>query len=76
MECYREHSIFQSGNVSPCLRYNILNVLYAYVYTVRLFNGDHHELCVQASQVSRSVIQNYFTTYLTFQEGWDHGIFS
>ena len=43
--------LLQSGSVSPCLRYNILNVLYAYAYVVRLFNGDHFVLCIQASQV-------------------------
>ena len=43
----------QGGNVSPHIHYSILNVLYAYAYTVRLFNGGHHELPLQASQVSK-----------------------
>ena len=45
-------SCFLKGaTVSPCVCYSILNVLYAYAYIVRLYNGDHLELAVQASQV-------------------------
>ena len=31
--------------------YNVLNVLYAYAYAVRLYNGEHLHLAVEASQV-------------------------
>ena len=34
------------------IRYNILNVLYAYAYTVRVYSGEHHDLAVEAAQVS------------------------
>ncbi len=37
--------------VSPCVKYSVLNVLYSYVYTVRLFNGGHSDLPLQAAQV-------------------------
>ena len=37
--------------MSPMIRYNILNVLYAYAYTVRFYNGDHHDLALDATQV-------------------------
>lgn len=33
------------------IRYNILNVLYAYAYTVRFYNGDHRDLALDATQV-------------------------
>ena len=42
----------QGGKVSPMVRYNVLNVLYAYAYTVRLYSGEHHDLAVEAAQVS------------------------
>lgn len=35
---------------SPCIPYNILNVLAAYVWTVRLFNGDHQESSQDATE--------------------------
>ncbi|XP_050714273.1 uncharacterized protein LOC126997311 isoform X3 [Eriocheir sinensis] len=35
---------------SPCLPYNILNVLAAYAWTVRLFNGDHQESSQDATE--------------------------
>ncbi|XP_045111172.1 zinc finger HIT domain-containing protein 2-like [Portunus trituberculatus] len=35
---------------SPCLPYNILNVLAAYVWTVRLFNGDHQDSSQDATE--------------------------
>ena len=42
----------QSGATSPFIRYSVINVLYAYCYIIRLFNGEHNELALQASQVS------------------------
>ncbi|XP_064386881.1 zinc finger HIT domain-containing protein 2-like [Halichondria panicea] len=48
--------------VSPCVKYTVLNVLYAYAYTVRLFNGGHSELPLQSSQalleLATSLCQN------------------
>lgn len=44
-------TLMKDVKVSPSICYNLLNVLYAYVYVVRLYNGDHMELAVQASQV-------------------------
>ena len=43
--------------MSPIVRYSVLNVLYAYAYTVRLYNGDHHDLAVDAAQVH---VYSYF----------------
>ncbi len=37
--------------VSRCVQYSVINMLYSYAYTVRLFNGDHYDLPLQAAQV-------------------------
>ena len=34
------------------IRYSVLNVLYAYAYTVRLYSGDIHDLAMETAQVS------------------------
>jgi hypothetical protein len=56
------HTLVKGGKVSPIVRYNILNVLYAYAYTVRLYNGEHHDLAVEAAQtvldISRCLSDN------------------
>ena len=39
------------GKASPLVRYSVLNVLYAYAFTVRLYNGEHRDLPVDAAQV-------------------------
>ena len=43
-------SLVKDAKVSPSVHCNVLNALYAYAYTVRLYNGDHLELAMQASQ--------------------------
>nr|XP_053630749.1 zinc finger HIT domain-containing protein 2-like [Cherax quadricarinatus] len=40
---------------SPCIPYNILNVLTAYAWTVRLFNGDHQESSLDATEAVLSL---------------------
>lgn len=35
---------------APCIPVNILNVLTAYAWVVRLFNGDHHDNCMDAAE--------------------------
>ncbi|RXG56680.1 Zinc finger HIT domain-containing protein 2 [Armadillidium vulgare] len=35
---------------ADCVPFNILNVLTSYIWTVRLFNGDHQESCVDATE--------------------------
>lgn len=45
------HCTSQGGRVSPMVHYNVLNVLYAYAYTVRLHSGEHRDLAVEAAQV-------------------------
>ncbi|XP_042210516.1 zinc finger HIT domain-containing protein 2-like [Homarus americanus] len=35
---------------APCIPFNILNVLSAYAWTVRLFNGDHQESSLDATE--------------------------
>ena len=42
--------LLQKVTPSPCLPYNILNVLAAYVWTVRLFNGDHQDSSQDATE--------------------------
>lgn len=41
----------QGGQASPTVQYSVLSALYAYAYAVRLFNGGHHDLALQAGQV-------------------------
>jgi hypothetical protein len=36
---------------APCVKYNILNVLGAYCYTVRYLNGEHRTMPVEASSI-------------------------
>ncbi|GFG38143.1 hypothetical protein Cfor_04812 [Coptotermes formosanus] len=36
---------------APCVKYNILNVLGAYCYTVRFLNGEHHNMPAEASSI-------------------------
>ncbi|KAL5500280.1 hypothetical protein EMCRGX_G011811 [Ephydatia muelleri] len=43
-------SLVKDAKVSHSMLYNTLNALYAYAYVVRLYNGDHMELAMQASQ--------------------------
>ncbi|XP_069161593.1 zinc finger HIT domain-containing protein 2 isoform X3 [Procambarus clarkii] len=40
---------------SPCIPFNILNVLAAYAWTVRLFNGDHQESSLDATEAVLSL---------------------
>lgn len=44
------HTLVKGGRVSPMVHYNVLNVLYAYAYTVRLHSGEHRDLAVEAAQ--------------------------
>ena len=50
--------MLQGGKISPLVRYSILNVIYAYAYTVRMYNGEHHDLPVEASQVA--IYEEYY----------------
>jgi hypothetical protein len=43
-------TLVKDGKASPLVRYSILNVLYAYAFTVRLYNGEHRDLPVDAAQ--------------------------
>ncbi|XP_023707336.1 zinc finger HIT domain-containing protein 2 isoform X2 [Cryptotermes secundus] len=36
---------------APCVKYNILNVLGAYCYTVRFLNGEHHNMPAEACSI-------------------------
>ena len=49
------YGCLQGGKASPMVCYNVLNVLYAYAYAVRLYNGEHLHLAVEASQVQPHV---------------------
>ncbi|XP_063587938.1 zinc finger HIT domain-containing protein 2-like [Penaeus indicus] len=43
------------GSPSPTVPFNILNVLSGYAWTVRLFNGDHQESSVDATEALLSL---------------------
>jgi hypothetical protein len=43
---------------APCVKYNILNVLGAYCYTVRFLNGEHHNMPAEASSILANLSAN------------------
>ncbi|XP_071540500.1 zinc finger HIT domain-containing protein 2 isoform X2 [Panulirus ornatus] len=43
-------SEMMKSSPSPCIPFNILNVIAAYAWTVRLFNGDHQENSLDATE--------------------------
>ncbi|KAG0719402.1 Zinc finger HIT domain-containing protein 2 [Chionoecetes opilio] len=52
---------------SPCLPYNILNVLAAYVWTVRLFNGDHQDSSQDATEAILT-LSSVLTSSASYEE--------
>lgn len=48
---YSNYFSLQRTPPAPCVKYNILNVLGAYCYTVRYLNGEHHTMPVEASSI-------------------------
>lgn len=52
---------FQKQKPAECIRYNLLNVLCAYVFSVRLFNGEHHAFVCEAASCAHSICTNLST---------------
>lgn len=69
-------SLIKNGRVSSCLPYNILNVLYGYVFTVRLFNCEHNKDPLQSVQVlfKISSVLSQDLSFNTVQDALQHAI--
>lgn len=46
VQCIRPFGELSAKPPPVCLRYNLLNMLYAYIYVLRRYNGDHRSLAV------------------------------
>ncbi|KAK4304960.1 hypothetical protein Pmani_023122 [Petrolisthes manimaculis] len=55
------------GSPSPCIPFNILNVLAAYSWTVRLFNGDHQDSSLDATEAI-FVLSSVLSSNANFEE--------
>ena len=55
--------------VSPCVAHNIINILYSYAYTVRLYNCGHHDIPAQSAKVRVS----FWLVLLKFGSRYDAG---
>lgn len=57
----------QKTSPSPCIPFNILNVLAAYTWTVRLFNGDHQDSSLDATE-ALFILSTVLAANANFQE--------
>ncbi|XP_033117229.1 zinc finger HIT domain-containing protein 2-like [Anneissia japonica] len=44
------NQLLKTGSPSPVICFNCVHILYCYVYTVRFYNGQHHDLPLQSAQ--------------------------
>ncbi|XP_012280886.1 zinc finger HIT domain-containing protein 2 [Orussus abietinus] len=46
------------SKASPCVKFNIENVIYAYAYMAMYYNGDHHDFAKEATNVFLQLCDN------------------
>ena len=58
--------------MSPCVPNNVLNVLYSYVFTVKMFNCDYYNTPLAAVQVNERSIGTVLSVCIRWKRGWMH----